>query len=176
MLSVSVFRARPRLASSRHFTKREVKPITATAVDHVCIVAKDVDASILWYKSVLGMEHKFTDAAHFYPTCSESPAFMQQGSAKIAITPLDSQQLSSTFMKRRKYGEHFALAVSREEFSRAERELPALLKLHAPPGHSVDIEACDYGHQLSLFFSDIDENVVELTTWVDPASTQRLSK
>jgi catechol 2,3-dioxygenase-like lactoylglutathione lyase family enzyme len=41
----------------------------ASDLDHVCIVAKDVDASIKWYKSVLGMEHTFTNADNFYPTC-----------------------------------------------------------------------------------------------------------
>lgn len=161
---------------ARHITTSTLlRPIHATELDHICIVAKDIDTSILWYSHVLGMKHVHTNANHFYPTCKNSPAFLQHGQAKIAIAPLSSRDLSE-FRKRRNFGEHFALTVSREEFKRAERDLPQLLKQHSPINHDINVEAYDYGHQLSLFFKDIDCNVVELTTWVNPSNSDRLSQ
>lgn len=174
----------------RKFTTKAaapLRPILTTELDHICIVAKDIHASIAWYTAVLGMKHTYTTADHFYPTCPESPAFLQHGKAKIAIAPLlvgqsSCDTTSSLFQKRRQFGEHFALTVSREEFKRAEEVLPLLLKQHSPSNcqdddteMEMEIEACDYGHQLSLFFPDLDNNIVELTTWVDPGSTDRLS-
>ena len=164
---------RPVSFSLRSFTVH-LRPIMASDLDHVCIVAKDVDASIKWYKSVLGMEHTFTNADNFYPTCRYSPAFLKQGGAKIAIAPLEHDH-TTQFKGRKQFGEHFALSVSREEFRRAEKDLSTLLLQNSPPNHNIEIEACDYGHQLSLFFHDLDNNIVELTTWVDPTSTVRLS-
>ena len=142
------------LYSIRHMSNK-LLPITTSAIDHVCIVTKDINASIKWYKTVLGMTHNFTDAKNFYPTCSESPAMLQQGNAKVAILPL-TRGNESPFTKRRNFGEHFALNISRSEFSRAEKVLPLLLKENSPDNHDTDVEACDYGHQLSLFFKDLD--------------------
>lgn len=168
----------------RRFTTKSLRPILATELDHICIVAKDINASIAWYTSVLGMKHVYTTVDHFYPTCPQSPAFLQHGNAKIAIAPLPvgdegktTASVISSFRKRPHFGEHFALTVSRNEFARAEEVLPQLLREHSPPSYSdggIKIEACDYGHQLSLFFPDLDCNIVELTTWVDPKSTDRL--
>ena len=161
-----------------------LQPLMATELDHICIVAKDINASIKWYCSIFGMKHVYTGANNFYPTCPKSPAFLQNGNAKIAIAPLEYIRDNSSgetggdraFTKRPHFGEHFALTLSREEFTRAERDLPLLLQMHSPASYVEEIEACDYGHQLSLFFNDLDGNVVEVTTWVDPASTDRLSQ
>jgi hypothetical protein len=98
---------------------------------------------------------------------------LKQGGAKIAIAPLEHDH-TTQFKGRKQFGEHFALSVSREEFRRAEKDLSTLLLQNSPPNHNIEIEACDYGHQLSLFFHDLDNNIVELTTWVDPTSTVRL--
>jgi catechol 2,3-dioxygenase-like lactoylglutathione lyase family enzyme len=159
----------------RQVATNAMRPIVATKLDHICIVAKDINASIMWYNTVLGMKHVYTNAQNFYPTCSHSPAFLQNGHAKIAIAPLSAIKENSVFKTRQQFGEHFALTVSRNEFTRAEVDLPLLLKKNSPCSYVIDIEACDYGHQLSLFFHDLDTNVVELTTWVDPESKDRLS-
>ena len=157
----------------RQFTTKALRPILTSELDHICIVAKDINASIAWYTAILGMEHIYTTADNFYPTCPESPAFLQHGNAKIAIAPLPMGNISH-FQKKLQFGEHFALSVTRQEFKRAQEVLPLLLKEHSPATYEIDIEAYDYGHQLSLFFPDLDSNIVELTTWVDPASPERL--
>lgn len=150
-----------------------IVPFASSEIDHVCVVCSDVDASIAWYSKVLGMKLEFESSPHFYPTCPRSPAFMRHGNAKIALLPLQSNNDETRFTVRKQFGEHFALRLCRQEFNRAQRELPLLLK-ETNPKHVADIESCDYGHQLSLFFNDLDKNVVELTTWVDPESKDRL--
>lgn len=86
------------------------------------------------YKHVLGLERIFQDTDHFWPKCTHSPAFLTY--AEIAILPIEQ------------YGEHFALNVSREEFSRAEIELPKLLAKH-----SVGAEACIFEKATNYHYS-----------------------
>jgi catechol-2,3-dioxygenase len=71
--------------------------------------------------------------------------------------------MMSKFKERGHFGEHFALRVSLAEFTRARKELAPLLAQY--PGADSSVEEADYGLQRSLFFSDLDGNVVELTTW-----------
>lgn len=146
-------------------------PIRLNGLDHVCIVSSNMKRSIDWYNKVLGLVHVYKEDDNFYPVCADSPAFLTNnlnGGAKVALLPITFSQQN----KRVCLGEHFALNVDREEFKRAQVELPKLLSLHAP--NDVDIETADYGHQLSLFVNDPDKNVVEITTWISPHDNDRL--
>jgi catechol 2,3-dioxygenase-like lactoylglutathione lyase family enzyme len=153
---------------SRYFS---FGPIQVSALDHVCIASENVEKSVAWYSNVLGMKHKFSTEPHFWPQCPNSPAFMQSGSARVAILPVDKSVMTR---KRRQFGDHFALQVTRDELHRAQRVLPDILKTNSESDTNISIEEADYGHQLSLFFHDLDNNVVELTTWVSPQSEPRL--
>ena len=160
--------------SMRLMAHKAVRPIAATKLDHICVASSDVSKSIEWYKSVLGFQHVHKNDEHFWPKCLDSPAFLQCGLAVVALLPIDPNS-SPQLHNRVQFGEHFALQVSREEFSPAEEDLPTLLRANAEDKICQEIiEKADYGHQLSIFFYDLDRNVVELTTRVSPADTGRL--
>ena len=129
-------------------------------LDHVCVAVRDMDESLEWYERVLDFEHKYKNAESF----GKEPAFLQNGDAKIALLPLTSSQIPI----RNHNGAHFAFNVNREEFDRMRVELPKRL------GESQEVEEQDYGLQLSLFFSDPDNNILEITTWLDPSDPNRL--
>ena len=142
-------------------------PLRVRALDHVCVCVTDVDRSIAWYRGVLGLEHVFADE----PSFGRDPAFLRSGAAAVALLPLGAKQRPV----RDHLGAHFALGVDLAEWHRFRAALPALLSEHrAGAAHSTAVDAQDYGLQLSLFFSDPDANIVEVTTWVDAGETRRL--
>ena len=142
-------------------------PLRVRGLDHVCVCVTDVDRSIAWYHGVLGLEHAFADAPQF----GKDPAFLRAGVAAVALLPLGARKPPI----RDHLGAHFALGVDLAEWHRFRAALPALLRRHrAGAAHSIAVDEQDYGLQLSLFFSDPDANVVEVTTWVDASETRRL--
>jgi catechol 2,3-dioxygenase-like lactoylglutathione lyase family enzyme len=172
------------LPKAIHFSSA-VRPINSSNLDHVCIVSSDVQSSIRWYAQVLGLDHVYKNDKHFWPYCKESPAFLQKAisdssgsdnssAIKVAILPVESNKAIDFKRHRTQFGEHFALRVSAEEFGRAKLDLPRLLldakdlaiRNGAKVDISTDIEEADYGYQQSLFFKDIDGNIVELTMWL----------
>ena len=131
-------------------------------LDHVCVCVRDVNASIEWYRGVLGMVLQYGD----HPT---SPAFMSTaaGGASIALLPLDAEQVAVP----QHNGAHFALGLDSEEaFDAAVAELPVLLLRHGGDAAGTAealVDVHDYGLQRSAFFADSDANIVELTLWRD---------
>lgn len=145
---------------------RRKKTTLSGGLDHVCVVVSDVEKSIEWYGKVLGFTHRFEKEACF----GKDPAFLQNGTAKIALLPLERGR--SPIRDHR--GAHAAFGVNREEFDTMRKELPDILRKHAiTPDQSVDIDEQDYDLQLSLFFSDPDRNILEITTWVDRDDSRR---
>jgi catechol 2,3-dioxygenase-like lactoylglutathione lyase family enzyme len=90
----------------------------------------------------------------------------------LALLPLPKAQWHSRVKNHN--GAHVAFRVSRDEFERSRAELPMTLARHrlAHDTHDTSMQVFDYGRQLSLFFSDPDNNVLELTTWIDPNAKQ----
>ena len=142
----------------RRYVATEKRRFRPNGLDHVCICVQNVETSLEWYRKVLDFEHKYADEKSF----GKDPAFLQNGNAKIALLPLHSSQ---TPVKNHN-GAHFAFNVDREEFDRMRVELPKRL--------DTQVEEQDYDLQLSLFFSDPDDNILEITTWVDPTDPKRL--
>ena len=142
----------------RYYSSTTEKRFRPNGLDHVCICVQNVETSLEWYRNVLNFEHKYADEKSF----GKDPAFLQNGNAKIALLPLHSSQ---TPVKNHN-GAHFAFNVDREEFDRMRVELPKRL--------DTQVEEQDYDLQLSLFFSDPDDNILEITTWVDPTDPKRL--
>ena len=130
-------------------------------IDHVCVVVRDIDRSIDWYKSVLGLRHVFADD----PCFGKDPAFLQcaDRTVNVALLPL---QLGQDPVRDHR-GAHFAIGVGMERFLDEAESLPAVLAENRLDGetHSVEVDRQDYGLQQSLFFSDPDRNIVELTFW-----------
>ena len=63
-------------------------------------------------------------------------------------------------------GAHTAFGLDRNEYERARMHLPRILGFNrAHPDQNVAVEEADYGIQWSMFFSDPDNNTLELTTW-----------
>jgi catechol 2,3-dioxygenase-like lactoylglutathione lyase family enzyme len=152
-------------------------PLRVRGLDHVCVVVSDVVRSISWYSNVLGLSHEFADD----PSFGTSPAFLRSGGAAVALLPLAEGDKGKIITDHR--GAHFALNVDLDEFHRFRAILPSLLEDNTivtagtrggGGGGNVSIDAQDYGLQLSLFFSDPDNNIVEVTTWTDRSETNRL--
>ena len=143
-------RARPRWTRSISFSR----------VDHVCLVVRNVNTSIGWYRSVLNMRHEFKD----HPSFGSNPAFMRSGNACLALLPLHPQDTQIRYHN----GAHVAFTVTKDEFNAARLKLPGLLEANKVEGsQDVDILEEDYGIQKSIFFKDPDDNILELTYWVD---------
>jgi catechol 2,3-dioxygenase-like lactoylglutathione lyase family enzyme len=140
-------------------------------MDHVCLCVTDVPESIRWYRRVLGLRLEHTSEPHFWPADPASPAFLCGGGAgdpvKVALLPLADPSKRI----RDHHGAHMAFGVSKDEWERARDELPALLREALPESGgggavgSTAVEEADYGLQWSLFFSDPDNNILEVTTW-----------
>lgn len=136
-------------------------------LDHVCVASSDVDKSIRWYGNVLGLRHEYKDD----PSFGKDPAFLRIGSVSVAILPLDGEQSPV----KDHNGAHFAIGVNRDQFFHIRAALPDLLVRFAEcDEQDTSIDEQDYGLQLSLFFSDPDRNIVEITTWVDRSDEGRL--
>eukprot|EP00854_Cymbomonas_tetramitiformis_P001723 gene1723-2384_t len=158
-------------------------------IDHVCVVCEDVRRSILWYENVLGLTHELRDDPDFGIT----PAFLRAPGSQmcaVALWPLEKGKRSVRDANAGRYphnGAHFALRLTREDWDARRLQLPKLL--HENLAHTsqkfglrnrnLDHDSClvtahDYGLQLSLFFMDPDQNMIELTTWVARDETRRL--
>ena len=48
------------------------------------------------------------------------------------------------------------------------------MRVELPKRLGCRVEEQDYDLQLSLFFSDPDSNILEITTWIDPSDPKRL--
>ena len=89
----------------------------------------------------------------------------------IALLPLSSAQTAIP----QHNGAHTAFGVDKPTFRAWQAALPALLQAHrCGAEQAVSIDEHDYGMQLSLFFADPDNNILEITTWVDPEDPGRL--
>ncbi|KAF0685647.1 Aste57867_22483 [Aphanomyces stellatus] len=137
-------------------TTRGILARRRPALDHVCIVCKDVRKSVRFYEDLLGAEHLFKDDKHF----GFDPAFLRVGQAQIALLPIDT---ASQTPIRDHNGAHFALScVDEVDFLAIKDSLGGDLK---DAGVTIPVEFYDYGRQWSLFFHDLDSNIVEITHW-----------
>ena len=156
-------------AHRRYLAGRSATPAphpTLVKVDHVCLAVADIDASIGFYQDVLGLEHRYADEETF----GKDPAFLQypDHDTCVALIPL-----ANPLARRRHHGAHCAFSVSRDSFEWYRERLPGLVRAAKEVhGGSRDVlptrvvDEQDYALQLSLFFSDLDNNMLEITTWV----------
>ena len=143
--------------------------VRTVALDHVCVCVTDIEASIGWYRGVLGLNLRHGDEPHFYPNCASAPAFLtpddddDESGGGVALLQLDDPTRRISDHR----GAHFALRVDQAEFLRAAQgSLKSMLEEHRVHSQqSIGIEQFDYGIQRSLFFSDPDGNIVELASW-----------
>lgn len=120
-------------------------------LDHVAIRVKDIDASVDWYKKVLGLKH------YQLPEWGEFPIFMLSGKTGIALFPatMNDPILEST--SKNVQIDHFAFQVSNEAFAKARKHYEDL-------GLTYSFQDHHYFH--SIYINDLDGHKVELTTLV----------
>ncbi|HXG75941.1 MAG TPA: VOC family protein [Gaiellaceae bacterium] len=116
-------------------------------LDHVSLNVSDRERSIAWYRDVLGLEQKNR------PRHDDWPVFMGELGAALGLFQAHAggDELDPSEPGLR----HVAFALGRESFERARAHL-------AEKGVGACFE--DHGSSRSLYFSDPDGNVIELTT------------
>jgi len=115
-------------------------------LDHVALIVKDIEASVDWYKNVLDLK------PYKLPKWGNYPIFMLSGKSGIALFPKKTKSIDS-----RKSIDHFAFNVTNDNFKHAQKRLNML---------DVKFEFKDHHYFHSIYFKDLDNHTVELTTIV----------
>jgi catechol-2,3-dioxygenase len=117
-------------------------------LDHVSLNVADRARSIAWYRDVLGL------AQRGEPVDDDEPVFMGELGACVALFQAERQsparEKESTGLR------HVAFMLTREGLEEAKAHLGE---------RGVDYRPEDHGNADSVYFSDPDGNVVELTTY-----------
>ena len=121
-------------------------------IDHVAFIVRDLERSVAWYQSVLGMDRVYEDVwtgqgdpvALCLPgsSCPVCVALFRPGGKREPAPP--------------RPGDHFALKVDRANFEEAQAHLQAL-----------GVEFTFWNHKIShsIYLRDPDDNEVEITTY-----------
>ena len=120
-------------------------------LDHVAIRVADMEKSIKWYETALGLKK------YQLPEWGDFPVFMMAGKSGVAIFPakLDHPELDKT-SKNIKI-DHFAFNVSNEDFELAKKHYDSM---------QIEYTFQDHTYFHSIYTKDPDGHTVELTTIV----------
>jgi len=117
-------------------------------LDHVSLNVGDRPRSIAWYRDVLGLEQRGT------PHRDDWPVFMGDFGACVALF---QAQVESPNRARESTGlRHVAFMVGRDDLAAAQERLRE---------RGVEFRFEDHGNAHSVYFSDPDGNVIELTSY-----------
>ena len=112
-------------------------------LDHVAFAVPDQEASIAWYRDVLGLERAFEDAWRGVPAVLAAP----DGTGVALFRP--SERNRHGFL-------HFAFRVDAAGLDEARSRLVEA---------GIELDEQDHGVARSIYFLDPDGNRVELTTY-----------
>jgi catechol 2,3-dioxygenase-like lactoylglutathione lyase family enzyme len=121
-------------------------------LDHIAIIAKDPDASVKWYKEVLGLEHAFKEEWGGVPKF----VVTKENSTGIAIFPSETTDPKGKPDGDYLVVDHFAFRIAGADFERAQGELRA---------KGVEFRVADHKVAKSIYMYDPDGHEVELTTY-----------
>jgi lactoylglutathione lyase len=117
-------------------------------LDHVSLNVSDRPRSIAWYRDVLGLEQSGS------PRRDDWPVFMGDFGACVALF---QAQVESPDRAPESSGlRHVAFMVGRDDLAEAQERLRE---------RGVDFRFEDHGNAHSVYFSDPDGNVIELTSY-----------
>lgn len=123
-------------------------------IDHVALRCASPEATKAWYVGNLGFEHVYADQG------SEIPIFLRLGTTFITLFPKRAEAEASTDAGIW----HFALlAATYADFQSAQTELRE---------RNVAFEFRDHEMAHSIYFSDPDGILLEITTYDLPKSPQ----
>ncbi len=118
------------------------------SIDHVALIVQNIERAMKWYQDVLGMERRYQDVW----TGKRDPVVMASGNVQVALfLPSDEGNICA----KDPY-EHFAVRVDHANFEQARQELTE---------RGIPFRLRDHKICLSLYFSDLDGNEIEVTTF-----------
>ncbi len=126
-----------------------MKPFSLDRLDHVSLNVRDRAASIAWYRDALGLEQKND------PTRDDWPVFMGELGACVGLFQAANE--SPERAEESTGFRHLAFALGREDLDRAREHLREL---------GIEFRFEDHGSAHSLYVTDLDGNVVELTSYL----------
>ena len=120
-------------------------------LDHVAIRVADINASVKWYKEVLGLKkYQLEEWGDF-------PIFMLANKSGIALFPANTLDKELDAKSKNIKIDHFAFNVNKENFEKAKRRYTEL---------NLDFDFQDHHYFHSIYTKDPDNHTVELTTIV----------
>lgn len=126
--------------------------IRVEGLDHVGLAVRDVRKSAEWYQHLLGLKRLYEEAWRDYP------AVVGIGDTSIAFFPSDSDEEPVPIGLPLR---HIAFRVDRKSFVAAQETLKR---------EGIAFEFQDHKIVHSLYFSDPDGYLIELTTYDVPAN------
>jgi catechol 2,3-dioxygenase-like lactoylglutathione lyase family enzyme len=131
--------------------KKNMTTFEISHLDHVAIRVKDMETTIQWYETVLGLKK------YRLELWGDVPIFMLAGKVGVAIFPANQDDAPHPKFSKNVKIDHFAFHVTNENFERAKQRYTEL-------GLSYSFQNHHYYH--SIYTNDPDGHTVELTTLV----------
>jgi len=116
-------------------------------IDHVGLAVRDVEKSVEWYRELLGLERLYEDV------WGNFPGVVGIGDASVAFFPKDDPDIKLPVGLPI---HHLAFRVDRVNFKAAQETLRE---------KGIEFEFQDHKIVHSVYFSDPDGHLIELTTY-----------
>jgi catechol 2,3-dioxygenase-like lactoylglutathione lyase family enzyme len=123
------------------------------ALDHVGLAVSDVDRSMEWYQSVLGLERAFEEAWGTYPAVLVTPGTNGLPGTGVALFPARGERIEpSTFNSLA----HVGFRATKEQYERARAELET---------RGIEFRESDHKVAMSIYVLDPDSHLIEISTY-----------